>query len=57
MLYEVITGEGITGKVFQTGQVALIQDIDQEPTYLARAVDRTTLPNEAVAYIASYNFV
>ncbi len=45
-------GEGITGKVFQTGQVALIQDIDQEPTYLARAVDRTTLPNEAVAYIA-----
>ncbi len=45
-------GEGITGKVFQTGQVALIQNIDQEPTYLARAVDRTTLPNEAVAYIA-----
>lgn len=45
-------GEGITGKVFQTGQLALIQNIDDEPTYLARAVDRTTLPNEAVAFIA-----
>jgi Nif-specific regulatory protein len=47
-----IIGEGVTGKVFQTGQLALIQDIDDEPTYLARAVDRTTLPNEAVAFIA-----
>jgi Nif-specific regulatory protein len=45
-------GEGVTGKVFQTGQLALIQDIDEEPTYLARAVDRTTLPNEAVSFIA-----
>lgn len=45
-------GEGVTGKVFQTGQLALIQNIDEEPTYLARAVDRTSLPNEAVAFIA-----
>jgi Nif-specific regulatory protein len=45
-------GEGITGKVYQTGQIALIQDIDEEPTYLARAVDRTTLPDEVVSYIA-----
>lgn len=45
-------GEGVTGRVYQSGQVALIQDIDDEPTYLARAVDRTTLPDEAVAYIA-----
>ena len=45
-------GEGVSGRVFQTGQVALIQDIDEEPTYLARAVDRTTLPDEAVAFIA-----
>jgi Nif-specific regulatory protein len=45
-------GEGITGKVFQTGQLALIQNIDEEPTYLARAVDRTTLPDEAVSFIA-----
>ena len=47
-----LVGEGITGRVYQSGQVALIQDIDDEPTYLARAVDRTTLPNEAVAFIA-----
>ena len=47
-----VIGEGITGKVFQTGQLALIQDIDDEPTYLGRAVDRTTLPDEAVAFIA-----
>ncbi|MEJ2611437.1 MAG: sigma 54-interacting transcriptional regulator [Candidatus Thiodiazotropha sp.] len=45
-------GEGVSGKVFQTGQLALIQNIDEEPTYLARAVDRTTLPNEAVSFIA-----
>jgi Nif-specific regulatory protein len=45
-------GEGVTGKVYQTGQLALIQDIDDEPTYLSRAVDRTTLPDEAVAFIA-----
>ena len=45
-------GEGVTGRVFQTGQLALIQNIDEEPTYLARAVDRTTLPDEAVAFIA-----
>jgi Nif-specific regulatory protein len=47
-----VIGEGVTGRVYQSGQVALIQDIDDEPTYLARAVDRTTLPDEAVAYIA-----
>jgi Nif-specific regulatory protein len=47
-----IVGEGVTGRVYQSGQVALIQDIDDEPTYLARAIDRTTLPDEAVAYIA-----
>jgi Nif-specific regulatory protein len=45
-------GEGVSGRVYQAGQVALIQDIDDEPTYLARAVDRTTLPDEAVAFIA-----
>jgi Nif-specific regulatory protein len=45
-------GEGISGRVYQSGQVALIQNIDDEPTYLARAVDRTTLPDEAVAFIA-----
>ncbi len=47
-----LIGEGITGRVYQTGQLALIQNIDEEPTYLTRAVDRVKLPNEAVAYLA-----
>jgi len=47
-----LIGEGVTGRVFQTGQLALIQNIDEEPTYLVRAVDRVTLPNEAVSYLA-----
>ncbi|MEJ2142402.1 MAG: sigma 54-interacting transcriptional regulator [Gammaproteobacteria bacterium] len=47
-----LIGEGITGRVFQTGQLALIQNIDEEPTYLVRAVDRVKLPDEAVAYLA-----
>lgn len=45
-------GEGITGQVFLSGQVALIQNIDEEPNYLARAVDRKQLPDGIVAYIA-----
>jgi Nif-specific regulatory protein len=47
-----LIGEGVTGRVYQTGQLALIQNIDEEPTYLTRAVDRVKLPNEAVAYLA-----
>lgn len=45
-------GEGVSGRVMKTGQTALIQNIDDEPTYLARAVSRTTLPDETVAYLA-----
>ncbi|MDK2778573.1 MAG: sigma 54-interacting transcriptional regulator [Pseudomonadota bacterium] len=45
-------GEGVTGKVMKTGQVAVIQNIDEDPMYLYRAVDRSTLPQEIVAYIA-----
>ena len=45
-------GEGVTGRVFQSGQVALVQDIDDEPGYLSRAVDRAVLPQEPVAFIA-----
>jgi Nif-specific regulatory protein len=47
-----LIGEGVTGKVYQTGQLALIQNIDEEATYLTRAVDRVKLPNEAVSYLA-----
>jgi len=45
-------GEGVSGRVFATGQLALIPNIDEEPVYLSRAVDRATLPNEAVAFLA-----
>ncbi len=45
-------GEGVTGWVMRTGQVAVIQDIDDEPLYLSRAVDRATLPQETVAFLA-----
>ena len=45
-------GEGVSGRVMKTGQTALIQNIDDEPSYLGRAVSRTTLPSETVAYLA-----
>ncbi|GGI19372.1 sigma-54 interaction domain-containing protein [Oxalicibacterium faecigallinarum] len=45
-------GEGITGTVLATGQAAVIQNIDAEPLFLARAVERARLPQEIVAYIA-----
>ncbi|MHB9021919.1 MAG: sigma-54 interaction domain-containing protein [Halothiobacillus sp.] len=45
-------GEGVTGRVMQTGQIAVVQNIDDEPIYLTRAVDRATLPQETVAFIA-----
>jgi len=44
--------EGVTGHVMKTGQTAVVQNIDEEPLYLYRAVDRASLPNEVVAYIA-----
>ena len=45
-------GEGITGRVLATGQPAIVQDIDAEPLFLARAVERAHLPPETVAFIA-----
>ena len=45
-------GEGITGAVLATGQAMIIQDIDAEPRFLARAVERSRLPQESVAFIA-----
>lgn len=44
--------EGITGRVMQTGETVIVQDIDAEPRYLARAVDRKSLPGETVSFIA-----
>jgi Nif-specific regulatory protein len=45
-------GEGITGAVLATGQAMIVQDIDAEPRFLARAVERSKLPRETVAFIA-----
>jgi Nif-specific regulatory protein len=45
-------GEGITGRVLATGQPAIVQDIDAEPLFLFRAVARSHLPPETVAFIA-----
>ena len=45
-------GEGITGAVLATGQPIIVQDIDAEPRFLCRAVERARLPQETVAYIA-----
>ena len=47
-----VAGEGVTGYVYKTGKIALVQDIDEEEKYLTRAVSRNVLPNEMVAYIA-----
>ena len=45
-------GDGVTGRVLESGETAIIQDIDNDPHYLARAVDRTHLPSETVSFIA-----
>jgi len=45
-------GEGVTGKVYRTGEPAIVQDIDAEPAFLCRTVERERLPQETVAYIA-----
>jgi Nif-specific regulatory protein len=47
-----VRGEGITGRVMSTGETVIVQDIDSEPAYLARAVARSTLPAETVSFIA-----
>jgi len=45
-------GDGVTGRVLQSGETAIVQDIDDDPHYLARAVERDRLPNETVSFIA-----
>jgi len=45
-------GEGITGAVLATGQPSIVQNIDADPRFLFRAVERAQLPPETVAFIA-----
>ncbi len=47
-----LPGEGITGRVMSSGQTAIVQDVDEEPLFLFRAVARDKLPQETVSFIA-----
>ena len=45
--------EGISGKVMYTGTPTIVSDIDKEDDYLFRTVDRSTLPEGKVSFIAT----
>ncbi|ANQ85651.1 Fis family transcriptional regulator [Azoarcus olearius] len=45
-------GEGVTGRVLKHGQLVIVQDIDRDENFLARAVERDKLPPGPVAFIA-----
>ncbi len=45
-------GEGVCGSVFRSGLPRVVQDIDAEPDFLARSVERARLPQETVSFIA-----
>ncbi|MDP3585011.1 MAG: sigma 54-interacting transcriptional regulator [Thiobacillus sp.] len=45
-------GEGISGRVLRDGETVIVQDIDNDPHYLARAINRDRLPDETVSFIA-----
>ncbi|MNF69149.1 Nitrogen fixation protein VnfA [compost metagenome] len=44
--------EGITGRVLATGQMIIVQDIDNDPVFLGRVVARENLPEGQVAFLA-----
>lgn len=45
-------GEGVTGHVLLHGQLVLVQNIDKDDVFLARAVKRENLPPGPVSFIA-----
>lgn len=45
-------GEGVTGRAMAGEQLIIVQDIDAEPAFLARAVTRERLPEGSVSFIA-----
>ncbi len=47
-----LTGEGVVGQVLASGQLFIVQDIDNEPTFLGRTVKRSDLPPGPVSFIA-----
>jgi Nif-specific regulatory protein len=46
-------GEGVTGKVVQTGKPIVIPRVSREPTFLHRAADRPELPDQELTYIST----
>jgi len=50
-------GDGVVGQVLVTGQLAIVQDIDNEPLFLARTVKRSDLPTGPVSFIALPIFI
>ncbi len=44
--------EGITGRVLARGQLIIVQDIDNDPLFLGRMVERKNLPTGPVSFIA-----
>ncbi|WP_254067852.1 sigma-54-dependent Fis family transcriptional regulator [Burkholderia sp. L27(2015)] len=42
-------GEGVTGQIYESGQLVIVQDIDSEPRYLWRTVPRSALPNGTIS--------
>jgi Nif-specific regulatory protein len=46
-------GEGITGKVVQTGKPMVVPRVSREPTFLSRAAERPELPAQELTYISA----
>ena len=46
-------GEGITGKVVQTGKPMVVPRVSREPMFLNRAADRPELPAQELTYISA----
>ena len=46
-------GEGITGKVVQTGKPMVVPRVSREPMFLSRAADRPELPGQELSYISA----
>jgi Nif-specific regulatory protein len=46
-------GEGITGKVVQTGKPIVVPRVSHEPMFLNRAADRPELPEQELSYVSA----
>ena len=46
-------GEGITGRVVQSGKPIVVPRVSREPTFLNRAADRPELRNQELSYISA----